>query len=107
MGCLVIAGSSGCDDRVATEVTDPPGVTTVRVFADENVSLFTKVILVELTTVKLATLVVPILTEVAPEKFVPVIVTVLPYVGFVGVNEVIVGTNAVHFAYKMASEATL
>ena len=78
IGCVVMAGSSGCDDRVSTVVTDPPGVTTVMVLAEENMSLFIKVMLVELTTVKLATLEVPIFTEVAPEKFVPVIVTVLP-----------------------------
>ena len=51
---------------------------TVIVFADENGSLSTNVILVELTTVKLATSTVPIFTFVAPEKLVPVIVTVLP-----------------------------
>jgi hypothetical protein len=62
----------------ATEVADPPGVMTVIVFADENGSLSTNVILVELTTVKLATSTVPIFTFVAPEKLVPVIVTVLP-----------------------------
>jgi hypothetical protein len=103
----VIAGNWGWDESVPTEVTDPPGVATVIVFADENGSLSIKVILVELTTVKLATSTVPIFTEVAPVKLVPVIVTVLPYVGLVGVNEVIVGTSAVHFAYKVASAAVL
>ena len=43
------------------------------------------VIVVELTTVKLETAVVPNLTAVAFEKFVPVVVTVLPKTAELGV----------------------
>jgi hypothetical protein len=58
------------------------------------------VIVVELTTVKLEAEVVPCLTAVAFEKFVPVIVTVLPKTAKLGAltfelaNEVRVGDGA-------------
>ena len=78
VGWVVMAGSWGCEERVPDDVTDPPGVTTVIVLAVENGELSTKVMVVASTTEKVATSVVPIFTLVAPRKFVPVIVTVVP-----------------------------
>ena len=70
-----------------------------------------KVMLVALTTVNVVMDVPPTVTDVAPRKLVPVIVTVSPYaadvVPNVETNEVMVGTSAVHFAKRVASEAVL
>ena len=59
-------------------------------------ALVTALMVVGLVTVKLAAVVVPNLTEVAPVRSVPVMVTVVPplVVPAVGVNEVMVGAGA-------------
>ena len=51
----------------------------------------TAVMEVPLTTVKELAAIPPKLTEVAPVKFVPVIVTVCPVLADVGLNELIAG----------------
>jgi hypothetical protein len=70
-------------------VAGPPGVTT---FTSPVAPVpTTAVILVALTTVKEVAAVPPKLTEVAPVKLVPVMVTVSPDLAEVGVNDVMVG----------------
>ena len=72
-------------------VAIPPGVVTDR-FPDVPVAT-TDVIVVGETTVKDVATVPPKLTAVAPEKLVPVIVTVEPLTPLVGVNEEIMGVG--------------
>ena len=56
----------------------PPGVVIEIVAVVQHAELTTKLKDVALMTVKVATAVFPILTTVAPERFVPVTFTVLP-----------------------------
>ena len=56
----------------------PPGVVIEIVEVVQHTELTTKLKDVELITVKVATGVFPILTTVAPERFVPVTTTVVP-----------------------------
>ncbi len=78
--------------KLAVLVAVPPGVVTV-IFPVVAVAGTVAVICVAEFTVNVA--VTPLnLTEVAPVKFVPVIVTFLPTGPNVGVNEVIVGAGA-------------
>ncbi len=51
----------------------------------------TAVIVVAFTTVNVLTATPPMVTEVAPVKLVPLMVTVVPVVPLVGVNDVMVG----------------
>ena len=67
----------------------PPGVTTVT--DPEAPDATTAVIVVALTTLNEAAAVPPKLTAVAPEKFIPVIVTTPPVPVLIGVKVVIVG----------------
>jgi hypothetical protein len=61
------------------KVQKPPGVVTTTSLAAPVVPVgVTAVIVVELATLKLVTAVPPIVTDVAPVKFVPVIVTLVP-----------------------------
>jgi hypothetical protein len=71
----------------------PPGVVTVTSTAPAEPAGEVAVIWVAELTVKVVALVLPSFTAVAPEKFVPVIVTVVPpAVGpLVGESEVTVG----------------
>ena len=70
-------------------VTVPPGV-VMSIFPDIPF-VITAVTVVEFTTVNDATGVPPILTDVVPVKFVPVMLIIVPTAPFVGVNEVMVG----------------
>ena len=63
---------------VVPDVPVPPDVVTETVAAVQQRELTTKVSEVELSTLKVATGVEPICTEVAPVKSVPVILTVEP-----------------------------
>ena len=76
--------------KLPTDVEDPPKVVTLTVPVDVPCAT-TAVIVVELTTMKDAALVPPNVTEVAPVKLVPVIVTVDPIRPEFGVNELIEG----------------
>jgi hypothetical protein len=112
IGWVVITGNCGSGVRLDEEVPVPPGVVTLTFPVVQQLLFDVNVMLVELTTVNDATVVPPTVTEVVPMKFVPVIVTVSPYATLVvlvrvEIKLVIVGTNAVHFAYKIASAAVL
>lgn len=77
----------------------PPGVVTLT-FPEAPVPT-TAVIIVALTTTNDITAVPPKLTAVAPVKFVPLIVNVVPTPPLVGVNDVIIGAGT---KVKPASE---
>ena len=80
-------------------VAVPPGAVTLTL---PLVPLATTAVMdVALTTLNEVAAVPPKLTAVAPVRFVPVIVTVVPLAADVGVNEVITGagTNGDAFSY--------
>ena len=80
-----------CTNVNPENVAVPPGVVTLTL---PLVPLATTAVMdVALSTLNEAAAVPPKLTAVAPVKLVPVIVTVLPDLAEVGVNEVIVGTG--------------
>ncbi len=90
----VIAGGAGVVKVNPASVPVPPGlVTETFPLAPDDT---TAVMLVEDTILKDAAAVPPKLTAVAPEKLVPVIVTVAPDVAEVGVNELIVGAVGIN-----------
>ncbi len=72
-------------------VAVPPGVVTETLPEDPDAT--TAVMLVADTTINETAAIPPKLTAVAPVKFVPVTVTVMPLPALVGVNEVIVGAG--------------
>lgn len=73
------------------KLAEPPSVVTIT--PPEAPFPTTAVIVVLLTTVKEVAAIPPKLTVFAPVKFVPVIVTVVPAMALVGLNEVIVGAG--------------
>jgi hypothetical protein len=73
------------------KIAVPPGVVT-ETFPDDPLAT-TAVMVVALTTVYDAAFVPPKLTPVAPVKFVPVMVTVVPVPALVGVKDEIVGAG--------------
>lgn len=73
-------------------VAVPPGVVTVT-FPEAPLVPTLTVIVVEFTMVRDVPEIPPNRTDVAPKKFVPVIVTVAPPGASVGVKEVIVGVG--------------
>ena len=96
----------GCAKRIELKIKPdnvavPPGVVTE---TDPDVPLpITAVILVALTTVNDVAAVPPKFTIVAPVKFVPVIVIVVPVTPLVGVKDVIVGTASGVILYSLVS----
>ena len=77
-GWEVITGTCGSGVKSAVDVPVPPGVVTLTFPTEQQLLLDVKVMLVALTMLNTDTDVVPIFTEVAPKKLVPVIVTVSP-----------------------------
>ena len=92
-------------EKFPTLVAAPPGAVTLMVPVDPEPS--TAVMLVDELIVNLVALVPPELTAVAPEKFVPVMVTLVPLQPLVGVNEVMVGTCANATDTKKQSTAVI
>jgi hypothetical protein len=89
VGAKLVTVGAGINVKPA-RVAVPPGVVT-ETLPDAPPAATTAVMDVAETTVKLAAAVPPKLTAVAPVKFVPVIVTVVPAPALVGVKLVMVG----------------
>jgi hypothetical protein len=91
---VIVGGRFTCVKPPAL-VAVPPGVVTVTVFAPAVPAGVTAVIVVGFTTTTLVAEAVPILTEVAPVKFVPVIVIAVPPRAEpeLGVTDAIVGNE--------------
>jgi hypothetical protein len=89
IGKNVVIVGNGCVNVKPANVAVPPTVVTTTF--PELPFATTAVIEVGEFTVKLNVLIPPKLTPVTPIKFVPVIVTDVPVVPIVGVNDVIVG----------------
>lgn len=69
----------------------PPGVVTLTL--PDAPAATTAVMVAAFTTVKEDAATPPKLTALAPDKFVPVIVTVAPVAAMTGVNDVMVGAG--------------
>ena len=89
MAILKLAGDSSNTKLNPAKLAVPPGVVTDR--SPDAPYPTTAVMIVDDTTVTEAAGALPKLTAVAPLKSVPVIVTVVPGIAVVGVNEAITG----------------
>ena len=97
---VIIAGGGNINVNKSVEVVAPAIVVTDKT-PDAPVPT-TAVILVALTTTNDVASVPPNFTLVAPVKFVPVIVTVVPTTPVVGVNEKMIGDKPVFVTIEVA-----
>jgi hypothetical protein len=88
---VTVGGSASTNVNVPAEVAVPPGVVTL--ILPVVPSPTTAVIVVAFTTLNDVAAVPPNETAVAPVKYVPVIVTVIPGAAVVGVKDVMVGAS--------------